>query len=103
MFTVRCLDDRLPAHLAEVWNSSGLFIGGMAAEIGFDAIYRQVEGRSDFLVPQPVSSEFTDFELFGFCHNLSPFREALDAPHHTATGKGKYEGNKKIKGCSHKT
>lgn len=76
MFTVRCLDDRLPAHLAEVWNSGGILIGGMAAEIGFDAINRQIESRGDFLVPQPVSSEFTDFELFGFCHDL-PLSEKL--------------------------
>lgn len=70
MLTVRCLVYGLPAHLAEVWNSGGILIGGMAAEIGFDAIDRQVESRGDFLVPQPVPSEFTDFELFGFCHNL---------------------------------
>ena len=76
MFTVRCLDDRLPAHLAEGWNSSGLLIGWMAAEIGFDAIYRQIESCGDFLVPQPVPSEFADFELFGFCHNL-PLSEKL--------------------------
>ena len=53
MLTVRCLVYGLPAHLAEVWNSGGILIGGMAAEIGFDAIDRQVESRGDFLVPQP--------------------------------------------------
>ena len=70
MFTVRCSDDRLPAHLAEIWNSGAILIGRMAPEIGFDTIDRQIESRSDFLVPQPVPPEFTDFELFAFCHNL---------------------------------
>lgn len=79
MFTVRCLGDRLPAHLAEVWNSGGILIGGMAAEIGFDTIDRQVENRGDFLIPQPFLTEFMDSELFGFCHNkpLSERHKAL--------------------------
>ena len=70
MFAVRYLDDGFSTHFTEVWNSGGILIGGMAAEIGFDTIDRQVESCGDFLVPQPVMSEFTDFELFGFCHNL---------------------------------
>lgn len=103
MFTVRCLGDRLPAHLAEVWNSGGILIGGMAAEIGFDTIDRQVENRGDFLVPQPIPPEFTDFELFGFCHNL-PLSEKLWL---LLTIRPRERANmrriKKIKGCSHKT
>ena len=76
MLTVRCLVYGLPAHLAEVWNSGGILIGGMAAEIGFDAIDRQVESRGDFLIPQPFLPELMDSELFGFCHN-KPLSESI--------------------------
>ena len=77
--SVGCLDDRLPAPLADVWNGSGILTGGMAAEVGFHAVDRQIQSSGDFLIPQPFLTEFMDSELFGFCHNkpLSERHKAL--------------------------
>lgn len=79
MFAVRYLDDGFSTHFAEVWNSGGILIGGMAAEVGFHAVDRQIQSSGDFLIPQPFLTEFMDSELFGFCHNkpLSERHKAL--------------------------
>ena len=50
------LDDGLPAHLADVWNGSGIVTGGMAAEVGFHAVDRQIQcsGRFSYTPALPV-------------------------------------------------
>lgn len=73
---VGCLDDRLPASLADVWNSGGILTDGMAAEVGFHVVDWQTQGSGDFLIPQPFLPEFMDSELFGFCHN-KPLSESI--------------------------
>ena len=65
------LEDRLPAPFAEVWNGSAILTGRMAAEVGFYAVDRQVQGGGDFLIPQPFLPEFMDSELFSFCNKKS--------------------------------
>lgn len=64
------LDDGLPASLADVWNGSGILASGMAAEVGFHAVDRQIKDNGDFLVPQSILPKFPDCEFFSFCHNV---------------------------------
>ena len=65
------LGDGLSTPFTVVYNIGVPSVGRVAAEVGFYAVDRQVQGGGDFLIPQPFLPEFMDSELFSFCHNKS--------------------------------